>query len=398
MRELISFEKVPLDPNKELGSQLMAIASSDAFKKSEEYFAEYPPNSLLASRMRAFLNVMILALKPELVLEIGTYRAGTSEVIARSLWAAGKGKLVTIDPHGVANGAPNEIDRWPSELQSIVQFYPQMSKQFFEETAKTLPQKFDVIFIDSNHDYEFVRHDIVMSANFLKPGGVMVLDNAEQPGVLWAAREFFSHNPGWTEATGVLGKYTPSDPFRMTNSPINSLVSDYEGWMGFVLIAPKDRAVGKEQASLEMATEDSLTVGERPISYQLEIRGSNELSGIVLKLAKPTTRGRLHLKIYLRTFAKDTANETFLPEELLATCSQICHPGVTEIVAKLKSPLRSQVGSVQSIRKCELFLSWQSLERHKLWGLIPLSKKSSDEKNALKLAHDPLPSHPQQPV
>ena len=86
MRGLTIFDRVTIDPKRDFGVQLSELAGSIGFKKSEDYFFSYPPNSLLSARMRAYLNQLILAMKPNCVLEIGTYMAGTAEVIARSLW------------------------------------------------------------------------------------------------------------------------------------------------------------------------------------------------------------------------------------------------------------------------------------------------------------------------
>lgn len=363
----------------------MAIATSSVFRNSEDYYKDYPPNSLLASRMRAFLDIVIRSVKPQLVLEIGTYRAGTTEVIARALWGTGSGRLVTIDPYGIENGVPDQLRCWPSELPGIVDFYPQMSMQFFAETAKKYGQKFDVIFIDGNHEYEFALHDIVMSARFLRPGGLMVLDNAEHPGVLWAARHFLSLNPDWTEISGALNRYRADDPFRLVDSPINSLVTEHEGWMGFALISPR-----------------SQIVGERPVSFESDLGGVRGISGMRIDLSEATTRGILHLKAYLRTFPQGAAGETFLPEELIGTSSQMCDAGQTEVTVRLAKPLQSKAGSDASIRRCEVLLSWHPEDggttKRELFKLIPVPTGSAHKISTLKLAGDPLPLQIDPPI
>src|SRR5262245_58495789 len=48
-----------------------------------EYFERYPASSLMSGRSRAMLFVLIRMLRPKVVAEVGTYRAGGAEVMAR---------------------------------------------------------------------------------------------------------------------------------------------------------------------------------------------------------------------------------------------------------------------------------------------------------------------------
>src|SRR4051812_43581783 len=55
------------------------------FPRPNHTFRISPPLSLLSCQSRAFLYHCVVSLRPERVLEIGTYRAGTAEVIARAM-------------------------------------------------------------------------------------------------------------------------------------------------------------------------------------------------------------------------------------------------------------------------------------------------------------------------
>jgi hypothetical protein len=61
-----------------------------------------------------------------------------------------------------------------------------------------LDAPFDIVFIDGNHDYEFVSFDLMMSARYLRPGGAIFADNVDQAGVAQAINEFLARHARWT--------------------------------------------------------------------------------------------------------------------------------------------------------------------------------------------------------
>jgi len=379
MRELTPFVGVSLDPKRDFGVQLSELIGSIGFKKSEEYFLSYPPHSLLSARIRAYLNQLILAMKPNYVLEIGTYMAGTAEVIARSLWAAGKGRLVTIDPFG-AERVPGEIAKWPEALQKIVDFFPEMSMQFFADTIKRAGYTFDVVFIDGNHEYEVVFHDLLMSARYLNPRGVIVLDNAEQPGVLWAAKQFLALNPGWTEISGTLGAYSPDHPYNLVDLPLNTLRTQTDGVMALILLAPW------------------IQIGERPVSYECQFVDARDVESFVLRIAEPSGSGTLHAKTCLRTFAHEYAVRGLEPEELVIVQNRPVRNAEGEIKITFNPPLKSAKYSEIWFQRCELTLSWRPAPPQDIpSGLRTLfSGKQATTNRMLKLGERPC-LFPQRP-
>ncbi|MBY0323978.1 MAG: hypothetical protein K2X72_35005 [Reyranella sp.] len=56
---------------------------SDCFRRVAEFYTAYPQRSLFADNGRALLHHMIVMLRPDRVLEIGTMYAGTTEVLAK---------------------------------------------------------------------------------------------------------------------------------------------------------------------------------------------------------------------------------------------------------------------------------------------------------------------------
>jgi predicted O-methyltransferase YrrM len=68
--------------------------------------------SLISAHSQALIYCLVRGLRPRLVVEIGTYRAGTASIIAAALVANGIGQIHTIDPFG-AETVPSIIRDWP---------------------------------------------------------------------------------------------------------------------------------------------------------------------------------------------------------------------------------------------------------------------------------------------
>jgi len=187
---------------------------SRALKDVLGLFARYPRHSLLSSVGRAFLYHLIHCARPADVAEFGTYWAGTAEVMARSLHANGFGHLYTCDPFG-AERAPAIISQWPLELQQRVTFLAANSMGF-ADYLRMREIRLDLAFIDGCHDFEYTLFDVLTSARLMRPGGIVVMDNAEHPGVVSAFREFVRMNPDWRALSTFDRGKTLADPFSQT--------------------------------------------------------------------------------------------------------------------------------------------------------------------------------------
>jgi predicted O-methyltransferase YrrM len=258
---------------------LARIESSAAFTQSVvPYFADYPQGSLLSSRSRAYLYSFVRALLPSSVAEIGTLFAGTTEVLARALWENGSGVLDTIDPFG-ADRAPPIIATWPLALRRITHFHPINSMSFFARSAD-MGRFFDIVFVDGNHDLEFVLFDIQMSARLISPRGLIFVDNAEQRGPFVAVQRFMRANPEWS----LLGtSYDTDRPFAIegrASLPETVLI---------VLQAPMDTTVGAE-----------------PVSWGQTRIAASLVDGVRFAFSRCSQSGTLHYKAILRAFGDDS--------------------------------------------------------------------------------------------
>jgi len=186
----------------------------EALKDVLGLFARYPRHSLLSSVGRAFLYHLIRCARPADVAEIGTYWAGTAEVMARALHANNFGHLYTCDPFG-AERAPVIISQWPLELQQRVTFLAANSMGF-ADYLRMREIRLDLAFVDGCHDFEYALFDVLTSARLMRPGGIVVMDNAEHPGVVSAFREFMRMNPDWRALSTFDRGKTLADPFSQT--------------------------------------------------------------------------------------------------------------------------------------------------------------------------------------
>jgi predicted O-methyltransferase YrrM len=241
-----------------------------------EYFDQYPATSLMSSRSRAMLFVLIRMLKPEVVAEIGTYQAGGAEVMTRALWANGHGVLHTADPYG-HDTAASIIANWPSELRDRIQFHPLNSMEFLIR-LRHREVALDFVLIDGDHDYEPVLFDLQMAAQLMRPNGIVVLNDAVQSGPFHAARTFLAANPAWTELGSAIASYDESSPFvgqRVSQADTNFLV----------LQAP-----------------DHFSIGAMPRSWGQSAIAYPALHGLVFDTLPQVAGGTLHYRAILRLF------------------------------------------------------------------------------------------------
>ena len=275
-----------LDEKFEISSAgLAAWRRSDAFQQVFAAYRNYPAQSLQSDEARALLHYLIVRRRPELVLEIGTFAAGTSEVMARALWEAGYGHLETIDPYG-AERCPPLIAALPAELQERISFRPVTSAAHFDQ-AIGRGVIYDMVLIDGSHELEFALFDLMCAARLMRPRGLIVLDNIEQPGPRYATKLFLESHPQWRDIAGVVGKIDAAAPFA--DAP-----PSFPDTKFYILEAPPYYAIRDVPRSFGAINSDWADV-----------------EGVELELASPV-RGTLHVQVYVRSFGGQD------PEELVA--------------------------------------------------------------------------------
>jgi hypothetical protein len=169
----------------------------------------------LSARSRAFLAHLIALAKPQSVLEIGSYFAGSSEVLARALLAAGQGQLITIDPEDHrAEICRDRIAEWPAEIRDLTAFIQITSKDLFDGLSANANVRFGLSFIDGDHTYAAALTDLIGCARYADDDSVIVVDDFDQAQVNWAVRDFLRLHPGWRELGGAFDDNAGDDPFE----------------------------------------------------------------------------------------------------------------------------------------------------------------------------------------
>ncbi len=272
-------DRIPFDH----GPWLDAILSSRAYSETIlPFFLQYPGKSFISAESRAILFSLVRIMKPRLVAEIGTLFAGTTETLARALWENGSGIVHTCDPFAPGR-AQGRILTWPRALQAITRFHPVNSMGFMLE-LRNLRAPLDLVFVDGSHDYEFALFDLLTAAKTIRPGGVIIMDNADQSGVFQACLSFLRQHPEWAEIGTSLQNYDYSRPFHSQRpSVVNT---------SFVIFqAP-----------------DAIVVQSIPRSFGPKIVSGPGVTGFSIECAQRECTGTLHYQAILRAIG-DNASE-----------------------------------------------------------------------------------------
>lgn len=267
-----------LDESDILGS-LQKLAGSVQLDVAADYFEQRASRSQQTPAHKAMLNLMARFRRPRLALEIGTFFAGTAEVIADALWANGQGMIETIDADPVSlERAPKMIGEWPLPLRAFVRFDNLSSGNYLWRflDRSVAGEEIDFAFIDGNHDYEFVYLDIFGLARFAAPNAFLILDNIILDGVYCAAREFLRANPSWN-----LFWYCWNEGAMETETG-RTLIPRQDGH--FVLIAP-----------------DGYAVGWLPRTFKKGGFTERHLQGVLLKFATPP-KGVIQYSVILSSY------------------------------------------------------------------------------------------------
>jgi predicted O-methyltransferase YrrM len=304
---------------------LAAWYGSESFQRLATYYYGYPSRALQNTNGKALLHHLIVMRHPEHVLEIGTYHAGTTEVIARALHETGHGHVETIDPFG-ADVCPPLIDAFPAELRQRITFSAVSSAAHFDR-AITGGATYDLVLIDGNHEFEYARFDLECAARLIRQGGLIVLDNIEQPGPRFATSLFLEQHPQWHDITGVVGRLDCSQPLAEPEP-------SFPETKYYVVQAPPHQIVGRVPRSF----------GSLPVRQA-------EVGAVTLDLAMPA-RGTLHLQVFLRTFGM------LHPEELRYERSLPVDASEGRLDQAIEPPHRTAIAQDDLPRRVEIVLAF----------------------------------------
>lgn len=186
--------------NEKFEIELQSRLATEAFK-SQAHRTDFDPNQMTSTVMQAAFEIMIELLKPADILEIGTMWAHSTRVFAEALLKTQGGMVTTLDPFG-GHRIPGIVASWPEALQARTRFHALNSMSYFLELeiARTpigARAPFNIAFVDGHHSFEYAYFDLMRSALYLRPGGVIVADNVEQAGPAAAVQAFLQSRKHW---------------------------------------------------------------------------------------------------------------------------------------------------------------------------------------------------------
>jgi predicted O-methyltransferase YrrM len=303
------FETLPMPPGLSYDQPWATIArlhEHREFVAAAEYFSRIPSRSLLSAVSQAHLYFAIRSLKPENVVEIGTYHAGTSECIARALASNGNGHLYTISPHAGDIIRAN-IAAWPDPLARMVTYHETDSAMFFQQYAES-GRTASIYLIDGNHDFEYVLFDLLAAAKCSTSRTLIFMDNISQAGVYAAGKLFAQTNSAWE----LLGLSTADNGTHHLFDPARSAIpqTDFA-----VLASPPGPVIASDRCYLP---------GLRRVQYSKAI-------GLRLRLRQAIDPTRIDYQLILR--------ETTSLEEKAASGSFVVGDNALEFEHMLDAPL-----------------------------------------------------------
>jgi len=169
----------------------------------EHCYAHYEDKAMLSGfvqgRILAMFSKMI---RPRIVLEIGTYLGYSALCFAEGL--AEGGKVITLDIQEDTNRvARSFVER--SQYAGDIDFH----LGFATEIIPTLPESFDLVFIDADKPNYTNYYNLVFDK--VRPGGFIIADN-----VLWSGKVLNSDKDEDTKALHEFNQMVQTDD-RVTN-------------------------------------------------------------------------------------------------------------------------------------------------------------------------------------
>lgn len=140
----------------------------------------------LANNWYSLIDVEQIKQKPINYLEIGTFYGANLLSVAESYALHPKSKLYCVDPWIDYGDYPEYKDKQTdiySQFLKNIELCPYKSKinihrGFSNDIIPTLDDEmFDIIYIDGNHEPEYVLEDAVLSFRKLKKDGIMIFDD-----------------------------------------------------------------------------------------------------------------------------------------------------------------------------------------------------------------------------
>jgi predicted O-methyltransferase YrrM len=323
-------DKIGMQLNK-FAKEILAIPTLPEMAETEGKFLATETKSMLSPKSRAFMFHLIQKIKPELVLEIGTFFAGTSRVIADSLVLNGTGSLVTLDPDAGRMPIVTEtIGQWPADQREVTNYVHILSDDFFIGLRAMPEIYFDLMFVDGDHRHRAALGDLLACSDRAAANSVVVVDDYDQPNVFLAVQDFLKIRPDWQEISGNYCAATQDAPFK-------GMKSSFEGIPILVLLAPA-----------------SAGISERASSYSLWDFSESSVTSVDLSVSPDQSSGTLFAHAI---FDSVSANGV---ESVHRSLTVSVKAGSTHVTIPMDPPLTTDSAADAYHRTCEVSLVWRN--------------------------------------
>lgn len=174
-------------------ADLDAIAVSPGYRTEDGRTVERTAH--LSVRYGRLLHYLVREFRPDRLLEIGMATGISSAYMARARQTYGGSRHVVVDPFQTADwgGGGRELLR-SLDLMAGVEVIEETSLRALTR-MEAAGDRFDFVFIDGNHCFDYTLADILLADLVLADGGVIVLDDATGFGVADSVRYVDRHRP-----------------------------------------------------------------------------------------------------------------------------------------------------------------------------------------------------------
>lgn len=116
-----------------------------------------------------FYHAIVKMLKPTLILETGVSRGYSTTCVASALFEVGNsGHIYAIDPADYPH-------IWPDNLKEYITWIPKCSQDSLPDVNMN---KYDLLIIDSLHDYDTCAWEVINFEPLLKVGGIILMHDS----------------------------------------------------------------------------------------------------------------------------------------------------------------------------------------------------------------------------
>jgi len=178
-----------------------------------------PAQLLMAERL--LLYALVIGLRPQRCLEVGTAQGGSAIIICAALDEIGLGQLVMVDP------APQIAPEHWARMAHRAVLVTGPSPEALSEARQLAGSQFDFVFIDGDHSFDGVLKDIEGVMTLLDTGGYICFHDAHYFEVKEAIDEALRRYPFLVDCGMVCKEANPTDHFYKSRRVM---------WAGFRLL------------------------------------------------------------------------------------------------------------------------------------------------------------------